>query len=60
MDVIAFMVECAIRDRSTYIEAYCCPYDGQPISEEAISVIAETKAEIRDFRKLKKALLNVF
>jgi hypothetical protein len=59
-DVIAYMVDCAIRDRATYIDAYSVTEDCSPLSEEAKAVIVETKAEIRDFRKLKKALLNVF
>lgn len=59
-DIIAFMVECAIRDRLALIDAYGDTQDCQPLSEEAQAVIAACQSEIRDFRKLKKALLNIF
>jgi hypothetical protein len=48
--VLAYMAECAIRDRAALIDAYT-PQMGAP-SEDAKHYIAECKANIRDFKKL--------
>jgi hypothetical protein len=48
--VLAYMAECAIRDRAALIDAYT-PQMGAP-SEDAEHYIAECKANIRDFKKL--------
>ena len=48
--VLAYMAECAIRDRAGLIDAYT-PRIGEP-DEDAKQYIAECKANIRDFKKL--------